>query len=283
MSSQQIKEVNDAKEKWNKEGTPEESQANYHKNNLKKTLEDFSEQLCCTMGCHVVLLVSHKKRADQTLSVTLHESQSQNVKKNFSVSSNGIKEWALTGFEFFTEWSKVELYPNGEDDEVKEEEDDNGLPEVVLDDEGYAKLPSHDDIKLKGQQELVQTIFLASYKAFTHSCKLVPWSTITASESEYLATGSVPENFVVCDPSHMRMNEINSLWSHWQRWSNVKKRLVTFIKARRSDMRTDLREDTGDKRSLKKKKPYEEVCDIDGFSGVLTQLKDNGTGEESIQ
>ncbi|KAG2059471.1 hypothetical protein BDR06DRAFT_1003575 [Suillus hirtellus] len=86
MSSQQIKEVNDAKEKWNKEGAPEESQAKY-------------------------------------------ESQPKNVKKNFSVSSNGIKEW-----------SKVELYLNSKDDKVKEVEDDNRLPEGVLDDEGYAKL-----------------------------------------------------------------------------------------------------------------------------------------------
>lgn len=39
----------------------------------------------------------------------------------------------------------------------------------------------------------------------------------------------------------------------------MKKRLVVFIKARKSDMRTNLREDTGDKRSLKKKKAYEEV------------------------
>ncbi|KAG1898413.1 uncharacterized protein F5891DRAFT_981823 [Suillus fuscotomentosus] len=120
MSSQQIKEVNDAKEKWNKESAPEESQAK-------------------------------------------HKSQPQNVKKNFSVSSNSIREWASTGFEFFAEWSKAELYLNSEDDEVKEVEDDNGLPKVALDDEGYAKLPSHDGIGLKGQQELVRTIFLASY------------------------------------------------------------------------------------------------------------------------
>ncbi|KAG2345454.1 hypothetical protein BDR05DRAFT_946554 [Suillus weaverae] len=151
MSSQQIKEVNDVKEKWNKEGAPEESQAN------------------------------HKKRVDQTLSVTL---------------SNGIKEWASTGFKFFAEWSKTELYPNGEDDDLKDEEDDNGLPEVILDDEGYAQLPSCDGIGLRGQQELVQSIFLASYKAFTHSCKPIPWGTITACKSQYLATGSILENFV---------------------------------------------------------------------------------------
>jgi hypothetical protein len=38
-----------------------------------------------------------------------HESQPQNVKKNFSGSSDGIKEWVSTGFEFFAEWSKMEF------------------------------------------------------------------------------------------------------------------------------------------------------------------------------
>jgi hypothetical protein len=37
-----------------------------------------------------------------------HESLPQNAKKSFSVSSDGIKEWASTGFEFFAEWAKTE-------------------------------------------------------------------------------------------------------------------------------------------------------------------------------
>ncbi|KAG2046526.1 hypothetical protein BDR06DRAFT_977442 [Suillus hirtellus] len=58
------------------------------------------------MGCHIMMLVSHKKQANQTLNVTLHESQPRNVKKSFSVSSDGIKEWTSTGFEFFAKWAK---------------------------------------------------------------------------------------------------------------------------------------------------------------------------------
>jgi hypothetical protein len=45
------------------------SSLSYRKNNLKKILDEFSEQLRRTMGCHVVLLVSHKKRTDQSLNV----------------------------------------------------------------------------------------------------------------------------------------------------------------------------------------------------------------------
>jgi hypothetical protein len=60
-----------------------------------------------------------------------------------------------------------------DDDEDREQENDNELPEVVLDDEGYAKLPSRDGVALKGQQELVRTIFLASYSKFV--CHLFPY------------------------------------------------------------------------------------------------------------
>ncbi|KAG1819994.1 hypothetical protein EV424DRAFT_1347324 [Suillus variegatus] len=167
MSLTQKKEVDYAREKWNMEGAPEESQVIYHKNNLKKVLEDFSEQLHRTMGCHVVMLVSHKKQANQTLNVTLHESQPRNVKKSFSVSSDGIKEWTSTGFEFFAEWAKGKFYPTADQDNKEEEE--HGLPELILDDEGYAQLPSCDGIRLKDQQELVHMIFHAAYKVFTGS------------------------------------------------------------------------------------------------------------------
>ncbi|KAG2079125.1 hypothetical protein BDR04DRAFT_1146815 [Suillus decipiens] len=117
MPSQQH-EVKSAMKKWNKEGAPEESQAQYHKNHLKNTLEDFSEQIRHTMGCCVVMFVSHKKKASQTLSITLHETKPQNARKRFSVSSGGIKEWTAAGFESFTEWSKTEFYPSEDEEDA---------------------------------------------------------------------------------------------------------------------------------------------------------------------
>ncbi|KAG1887756.1 hypothetical protein F4604DRAFT_1674924 [Suillus subluteus] len=201
----------------------------YRKNNLKKVLEDFSEQLRRTMGCHIVMLVSHKKQADQTLNITLHESQPRNVKKSFSVSSDGIKEWTSTGFEFFAEWAKGEFYPTADQDDKEEEE--HGLPELILDDEGYAQLPSRDGIRLKGQQELKFSLAL------------------------YLAASSVPDNLLICDPSHMRLKDINVIWKYWESRSMAKKRLVSFIKARPMDMRRSKR----DKASSRKVKPYDEV------------------------
>ncbi|KAG1846293.1 hypothetical protein F4604DRAFT_1688437 [Suillus subluteus] len=217
MTTSQQHEVKSAMKKWNKEGAPEESQAalifalRYHKNYLKKTLEDFSEQIRHTMGCHVVMLVSHKKKASQTLSVTLHETEPQNTRKRFSVSSGGIKEWTAAGFESFAEWSKTEFYPSEDEDHAGLDNEDGGngcvIPEIILDDDGYAILPSHDGIGLKGQHELIRGIFHASYKVCTGGSRPVPWGVITASSSNYLEPGSVPTGFVVKDPSHMKTEQ----------------------------------------------------------------------------
>ncbi|KAG2134939.1 hypothetical protein BD769DRAFT_1385570 [Suillus cothurnatus] len=99
-----------------------------------------------------------------------------NAKKSFSVSSDSIKEWAKT------EYSNLDY----------KEVDEYELPKVVLDDEGYALLPSHQEVTLKNQQELLT------------------WSSVT---------------------SHMRAKDIDILWSYWERQSTAQKRLVTFIKA----------------------------------------------------
>ncbi|KAG1718762.1 hypothetical protein EDB19DRAFT_1920080 [Suillus lakei] len=187
MSRAERKEVEDMKDKWNKEGAPAESQAMYRKRNLKKVLDDFTEQIHRTMGCRIVMLVSHKKKSDQTLSVAVHESKPLNSNKPFTQSSRGCKEWTSDGFEKFAEWSKLEFYPEDEEDKSDEEDEDNDtkekLPELVLDNKGYAKLPSRAGIHTRGQQELVRRIFHASYKVFTKSSKPVPWREVIANPS----------------------------------------------------------------------------------------------------
>ncbi|KAG1863662.1 hypothetical protein F4604DRAFT_1929062 [Suillus subluteus] len=257
MTFSQEEQVKLAMKKWNKEGAPEESQASYRKNNLKKTLEDFSMQIQRTMGCRVVMLVSHKKKASQTLSVSLHESEPQNAKKRFSISSSGIKEWTSTGFESFAEWSKTEFYPSGDEDHAgsDNEDDENGpvIPEVILDDDGYAKLPTRDGIGLKGQHELIRNIFHASYKVCTGGSRPVPWGTITANSSNYLEPDSVPTGFVVKDPSHMKTEEVNCLWNHWERQSAAGQKLVRFIKAKDSDVRANIHNEERKRKSKEKR------------------------------
>ncbi|KAG1895264.1 uncharacterized protein F5891DRAFT_1194321 [Suillus fuscotomentosus] len=237
MTPSQQQEVKFAMKKWNEEGVPEETQAIYHKNNLKKTLEDFAEQIWRTMGCCIVMLVSHKKKASQTLSVSLHETTPQNAKKHFSVSSSGIQEWAANGFESFGEWSKTEFYPSEDSDHAASDcEDGPVLPEIIVDDEGYAKLPLHDGIGLKGQHELIRSIFHTSYKVCTGSSRPVPWGVITASPSNYLKSGSVLTGYVVKDPSHMKTEEVNHLWMYWEQRSATNQKLVIFIKAKDADI-----------------------------------------------
>ncbi|KAG0702161.1 hypothetical protein DFH29DRAFT_875337 [Suillus ampliporus] len=221
MSPAQKEEVSEVKEKWNKEGAPEESQA---------------------IDTHQL----HKMSGPD-----IDCQPPQNIKNKLSVSSNGTKERASRGFEFFAEWSKSEFYVD-KGGEVEDHEDDgSGLSEVVLDDEGYTQLPSHDGIGLKGQQELVQIIFHVSYKVFTHSSKPVPWGTITTKASEYLDASSIPENFV----------------------RDQKKGLVTFIKAKPSHMRINLAKDSKNKQSLKKRSSdenYLEVVDAVKYLAILT-------------
>ncbi|KAG1786233.1 uncharacterized protein HD556DRAFT_1313675 [Suillus plorans] len=116
-------------------------------------------------------------------------------------------------------------------------EDGPVLPEIIVDDEGYAKLPLRDGIGLKGQHELIRSIFHTSYKVCTGGSRPVPWGVITASPSNYLEPGSVPTGFVVKDPSHMKTEEVNRLWMHWERRSATNQKLVVFIKAKDADIR----------------------------------------------
>ncbi|KAG2067682.1 hypothetical protein BDR04DRAFT_1120324 [Suillus decipiens] len=90
---------------------------------------------------------------------------------------------------------------------VSDCEDGPVLPEITVDDDG---------ISLKGQQELIRSIFHISYKICTGSSRPIPWGVITASTSNYLEPGSVPTEFVVKDPSHVKTEEANHLWMHWE-------------------------------------------------------------------
>ncbi|KAG2153089.1 uncharacterized protein EDB93DRAFT_1249003 [Suillus bovinus] len=234
MTPAHQKEVEEVRNKWNREGVLAESQTMYRKKNLKKALEDFTEQMCHTMVCRLMMLVSHKKNSDQTLSVKIHKSQPVNHKKPFSQNSQGSKEWMSGGFEKFAEWSKAEFYPTNDDNDSSDEESNNGkdaMPEVVLDRHRYAKLPSRMEVGLKGQQGLVWQNFYASYKVFTDSMKPVPWLLIAGEPSLYLDPNSISNGFIMQDLSHLRAKEINKLWSHWKARDASNQKLIIFIGA----------------------------------------------------
>ncbi|KAG2109007.1 uncharacterized protein F5147DRAFT_773346 [Suillus discolor] len=231
MTPAQREEVEDTKEKWNREGAPAEAQAMYRKRNLKRVLDDFTEQIRRTMGCQVVMLVSHKKKSDQTLSVVVHESKPLNGKKVFTQSSRGNKEWTSDGFTKFAEWSKSEFYPE-DSDGVSDNEDDEDdtkdkLPELVLDKTGYAKLPS---------RAALMGLKVGWVEVFTDSTKPVPWREVVAKPSLYLDLECLPKGFLLRDPSHLRADDITKLWDHWEVRRAAKQRLIIFLAGKLANM-----------------------------------------------
>ncbi|KAG1830728.1 hypothetical protein DFJ58DRAFT_848381 [Suillus subalutaceus] len=193
------------------------SKKSYCKNNLKKVLEEFSEQLRRSMGCHVVMLVSHKKRVDQTLNVTLHESVPQNVKKA-SLSAQTVSESGLQMALSFLESGQRRNFTQQLLQAMKKR------------------------MNMNYQQSSLT-------KKAMHNFLLM----------RYLEAGSVPDDLIICDPSHMRAKDINTIWHYWERRSMAQKRLVTFTKARSCDMRINAVNSANVKASSKKDKPYIEV------------------------
>ncbi|KAG0698281.1 hypothetical protein DFH29DRAFT_1002933 [Suillus ampliporus] len=276
MTPAQQKEVEDAKEKWNREGAPPESQAIYRKRNLKKVLNDFTKQVGRTMGCQVVILASHKKNADQTLNVIVHESKPINSKKPFTQSSRGNKEWTSEGFKKFAEWSKSDFYPEENDNKSDEEEDDDdkaNLPELILDKNGFPKLPSRVGVPTRGQQELVRRIFRASYKVFTETDRPVPWREVVGNPTLYLEPNSLPEDFILRDLSHLRAENINDLWAHWEAKKASREKLVIFAAAKLGDVNKKLLGDAVPYQGKSKKKYVELDEDAPARPGSSTRTE----------
>ncbi|KAG2028294.1 hypothetical protein BDR03DRAFT_1020004 [Suillus americanus] len=97
-------------------------------------------------------------------------------------------------------------------------------------------LPSRVGVATRGQQELVRQIFRASYKVLTNTAKPVPWREVVGNPTLYLDSDSLPDGFILRDPSHMRAENINQLWGHWEARKAAKKKLVIFVAAKLGDM-----------------------------------------------
>ncbi|KAG1850368.1 hypothetical protein DFJ58DRAFT_842443 [Suillus subalutaceus] len=195
MISAQQNEVQQARDKWNEEGAPAESQA------------------------------IHKKAPEMSLSVSIHESEPLMCKRHLQSVHEEIRNGRPMASKNFQSGQRrnfyILMYPtqldpadNDDDDDNDEDEDKDvkpPLPEVVLDKDGFAKLPSRTGVTLNGQQELVRQIFHASYsvsfvEVFTGSIKPVPWGVISADPATYIDLDCVPKDFVFRDPSHMSIS-----------------------------------------------------------------------------
>lgn len=88
----------------------------------------------------------------------------------------------------------------------------------------------------------------------------------------YLDPDSIPDGFVVQDPSHLKAQEINNLWRHWEARKALKQKLVIFVGAVSGHMNKSLLVDAvymGEKKSKKKYVPV----DTDDEEEALAEAK----------
>jgi hypothetical protein len=114
-------------------------------------------------------------------------------------------------------------------------------------------------------------------EVFTRSRKPVPWRLITGKASDYLEAGCIPGSVVVRDPSHMRLEDVNSLWHHWEGRGNENKKLVIFVKAKEGDTGSSSR-----KKKSKKKVGvhfYDKDQSDEEYSSEATTASDSGLSE----
>jgi hypothetical protein len=119
---------------------------------------------------------------------------------------------------------------------------------------------------------------------FTHSRKPVPWRLITANSSKFLEAGCIPAKIVVRDPSHMRLEDVNSLWYHWETRSRENKKLVVFVKAKEGDIRSGARKKLPNAAITKKKPEYVEIDSDDARdpSEAEYQSEDSTSSDDGL-
>ncbi|KAG2343753.1 hypothetical protein BDR05DRAFT_947869 [Suillus weaverae] len=166
----------------------------------------------------------------------------QNVKKSFSVSSDSIKEWMSTGFEFFAEWAKGDFCV---------------IQQLIKTTRKRRNVDYLNSFWMMKAMYNFLLVMVSDLRINKNSYKLFFMLHTTFSLVVYLEASLVPDNFLICDSSHMRAKDINVIWKYWESQSMAKKSLVTFIKARPLDMR--LKGSKRDKASFRKVKPCEEL------------------------
>ncbi|KAI5983612.1 hypothetical protein EDC04DRAFT_2616103 [Pisolithus marmoratus] len=210
VSDERKAEAGRAVEKWNKLGAP------------KDTHE--------TMGSHVVMFIAHEAGEGQIkIAVT------RRWEEGFHPlgSSESSKDWVLNGENSLTDY--LLTAPVEEDSAEKHE------VEISLDEDGNPEMPTWLGQKLKVQQNLARAVFQAAYvwgiAKFTKKPKArVPWGLLIKSPMEYLDSQSIPEGFMMKDPSKWTKADLGLLWDHWQTLEAEEKVIVSFIHCKKEDV-----------------------------------------------
>ncbi|KAI6010351.1 hypothetical protein EDC04DRAFT_2610219 [Pisolithus marmoratus] len=209
-------EAGRAAEKWNKLGAPKETHD-------------------LTMGSHVVMFVAHEAGEGQ-IKMAVFETAPADGKKAFTQSSESSKDWVLNGENSLMDYL---LTAPVEDDSAEKHE-----VEISLDEDGNPEMPTWAGQKLKVQQNLARAVFQAAYdlievwgiaKFMKKPKARVPWGLLIESPMEYLDSQSIPEGFMMKDPSKWTKADLQLLWDHWQTLEAEEKVIVSFISCKKED------------------------------------------------
>ncbi|KAI5982237.1 hypothetical protein EDD15DRAFT_2378085 [Pisolithus albus] len=270
LSDSKKAEAGRAVEKWNKLGAPKETHDSYRRKNFPGMAREFIDMVHRTMGSHIVMFAAHEAQ-DNQIKMAVFETQPQDGKKAFSGASEPSKDWVLKGEQILTDY----LLTDPVEEDLNEEKKDT---EITLDDDGNPEVPPWTGQKLKVQQNLARAVFQAAYAKFTQKPKAkVPWGLLIKSPLEYLDSESIPDGFVMKDPSKWTKADMRLLWNHWHSLEGQDKVIVTFIKCKKEDLPLGRFFD-GKARSKKR------VCvNIDDDSEGEAGVEDSEAGVEDLE
>ncbi|KAI6038063.1 hypothetical protein EDC04DRAFT_2604346 [Pisolithus marmoratus] len=204
----------------------------YRRKNVPNMARDLIKTVHRAMGSHVVMFIAHEAGEGQ-IKMAVFETAPANGKKAFTQSSESSKDWVLNGENSLTDYL---LTAPVEDDSAEKHE-----VEISLDEDGNPEMPTWAGQKLKVQQNLARAAFQAAYvwgiAKFTKKPKArVPWGLLIESPMEYLDSQSIPEGFMMKDPSKWTKADLWLLWDHWQTLEAEEKVIVSFIRCKKEDV-----------------------------------------------
>ncbi|KAI5983614.1 hypothetical protein EDC04DRAFT_2914831 [Pisolithus marmoratus] len=204
VSAERKAEAGRAVEKWNKLGAPKDTHDLYRRKNLPNMARDLVEHR--TMGSHVVMFVAHEA-GEEDHQVLLN-------------AENILTDYLLTA-------------PVEEDSAEKHE------VEISLDEDGNLEMPTWAGQKLKVQQNLERAVFQAAYGHSQIYKEAQGQGSLgladQVSHGVSLLSQSIPEGFMMKDPSKWTKADLGLLWDHWQTLEAEEKVIVSFIGHKKED------------------------------------------------
>ncbi|KAI5993177.1 hypothetical protein EDC04DRAFT_2613445 [Pisolithus marmoratus] len=166
------------------------------------------------------------------IKMAVFETAPADGKKAFTQFSESSKDWVLNGENSLTDYL---LTAPVEDDSAEKHE-----VEISLDEDGNPEMPTWVGQRLKVQQNLARAVFQAAYvwgiaKFMKNPKARVPWGLLIESPMEYLDSHSIPEGFMMKDPSKWTKADLQLFWNHWQTLEAEEKVIVSFISCKKED------------------------------------------------